>query len=70
MLLASNDRLHKCNDLNLLVPTPQYIIDHADASIRNGLCLCASSTYLLSGMCVHLVMGTNRKRFNMPSFEE
>ncbi len=68
--IVSEQWLHKCNDSNLLVPTSQYIINYADASIRNGECLRASGAYLLSGMCVHLVMGTNRKRFNMPSIEE
>lgn len=68
--IVTEQWLHACNELNHLVPTSEYMVAYADASIRNGECLRASGKYLLSGKYVHHVMGTNGMKFNKPSLEE
>lgn len=67
--IVTEQWLHACFDLNDLVPTSEYVSDCADA-IQNGECLRASGKYLLSGMSVHRVIGTNEKKYNKPSLEE
>ena len=68
--IVTEQWLQECNDLNCLISTSEYIVDHAGAAIQNGERLRASGKYLLSDMSLHRAIGTNGEKFNKPSYDE